>query len=350
MDLLTARRAVDAYLDLLSAQNASHAELHLFGGEPFYAPETVHFAVEYALARAAERSLSIHFEAITNGFFNLRMASWVASTFDTIFLSLDGQREVQDRYRSGLNGRSAYTVVVRNVHLFAEKGVELILRACITSDTVEHMAETAAWFAEEFSPAAVCFETLVPSALSEANGILPPDPWDFARGFGQAAALLAERGIRTVLSTADMNYPHVSFCPIGTDAMIVTPDGSVHACYLLEEDWRREGLNLTYAHLDERSAGGLYLDTAAMQGIRQLNVHNYPLCADCFCRFDCSGGCHVNRRTVLFSNEYDATCIQTRLISASLLLGRLGQEALSKQWLADPALHQPAVLRKGDRL
>jgi uncharacterized protein len=350
MDLVTARRAVDSYLDILARQNASHAELHLFGGEPFFAPEVVHFAVEYALARAAERGFSIHFEAITNGFFNQRVASWVASTFDTIFLSLDGPREIQDRYRSGLNGRSAYDVVSRNARLLAEHGVELILRSCITSETVDRIPEIAAWFAEEFHPTAVCFETLVPSDLSQSNSLQPPDPWSFARGFGQAAELLARQGIQTVLSTADLNYPHLSFCPIGTDAMIVTPDGLVHACYLLEENWQQEGLDLTYGHLEEDAPGGLSLDLAALENIRQLNMQNYPLCADCFCRFSCSGGCHVNRRAVLYQNEYDATCIQTRLISASVLLDRLGQGDLGRQWLSDPTLHQPAVLSRGDRL
>jgi uncharacterized protein len=350
MDLSTARRAVDGYLNILARQNASHAELHLFGGEPFFSPEIVHFAVEYALARAAERGFSIHFEAITNGFFNQRLARWVAGTFDTIFLSIDGPREIQDRYRSGVNGRSVYDVVSRNARLFADQGVELILRSCVTSETVDRMPEIAAWFAEEFHPTAVCFETLVPSALSQTNELQPPDPWAFARGFGQAAELLAEKGIRTVLSTADLNYPHLSFCPIGTDAMIVTPDGQVHACYLLEENWQQEGLNLTYGHLEEGAPGGFNLDQTALENIRQLNVQNYPLCADCFCRFNCSGGCHVNRRAALFKEEYDATCIQTRLISASILLDRLGQAELGRRWLSDLAVHRPVVLSTGDRL
>lgn len=350
MDLPTARAAVDAYLDLVVAQGAGHAELHLFGGEPFFAPETVHFAVEYALAQASQRGLSIHFEAITNGFFSCRTAQWVASTFDTVFLSLDGPREVQDRYRAGLGGRSVYDVVARNARLFSDQGVELILRACVTSETVERMPEIAAWFAEEFHPSAVCFETLVPSALSQSNDIQPPDPWAFALGFGEAAALLAQQGIQTVLSTADLGCPHLSFCPIGTDAMIVTPDGFVHACYLLEDDWRREGLNLTYARLNQNGSSRLVLDQQALDSIRQLNMRSYPLCADCFCRFSCSGGCHVNRRAALFKREYDATCIQTRLISASILLNRLGQTDLSRRWLADPSIHREVVLQQGDRL
>ena len=350
MDLDTARQAIDAYLELLAAQGGTHMELHFFGGEPFFAPRTLHFVVEYGLAKAAERGFSTHLEIITNGFFNLRTARWAAGVFDTVFLSLDGPREIQDRYRPGPGGRSVFDTVTGNARLFSEQGVELILRSCITAETVERMPEIAAWFAEQFHPAAVCFETLVDSQLSQANGIHPPDPWAFARSFGQAAALLARQGIETVLSTADLGYPHLSFCPVGKDALIVTPDGCVHACYLLEEEWRREGLDLTYARLDERAAGGLVIDQPALDQIRELHVEAYPLCADCFCRFNCSGGCHVNRRAVLSGQEYDATCIQTRLVSASILLNRLGPPGWSPRGRAAPGLHQAVSRRTRDRL
>ena len=45
MDLGLARQAIDGYLNLLKSAGQSHAELHFFGGEPFYAGAVVHFAV-----------------------------------------------------------------------------------------------------------------------------------------------------------------------------------------------------------------------------------------------------------------------------------------------------------------
>jgi len=352
MDLETARDAIDAYLNLLVQHGQTHAELHLFGGEPFYAPRTVHFAVEYAQARAIEKGLTIHFEAITNGFFNQRMAHWAAGMFDTVFLSLDGPREIQDRYRPGPGGRSTFDIVAGNARIFTENNVELILRSCVTSETVTHLSEIATWFADEFQPATVCFETMTPSEGAQTSEISPPDPWVFARNFELAAGILQARGIGTVLSTAELSHPHVSFCTVGYDPIIVTPDGLVHACYLLEEDWRREALDLTFGRLGYDKAGSaqLILDSQAIQRIRQLNVHAYPLCADCFCRFHCAGGCHVNRRRTLLANRYDATCIQTRMVSASSLLKHMGQTELYQAWLSDEALHRATVLQKGDRL
>jgi uncharacterized protein len=352
MDLDIARAAIDVYLDWLVAQGGTHAELHLFGGEPFFAPRVVHFAVAYFQAKAAERSLTTRLEAITNGLFNTAMARWAASAFDTIFLSLDGPQEIQDRYRPGLGQKSVFQLIRDNARLFSEENVELILRACVTAETVTRLPEIAAWFAQEFHPARVCFETMLPSALAQSAGLEPPDAWEFVRSYAAAARVLAETGIDTVLSTAELSVPHVTFCPVGKDAMIVTPDGAVHACYLLEDDWRKEGLDLTYGQLDPTQSGPAQFRqvTGAVERIRALNVEAYPLCDDCFCRYHCSGGCHVNRRQALQGKQYDATCIQTRAISAATLLNRLGHSALAQTWLNDPALLQPSILQAGDRL
>jgi uncharacterized protein len=352
MDLDTARDAVDAYLRRLDELGMTHAELHFFGGEPFFAARTVHFAVEYFRAQAAQRGMTSHLEVITNGLFNERMARWAAGAFDTIFLSLDGPAEIQNRHRPGLDGRTVAAIIEQNAHFFSDSGVDLVLRACVTAETVQRMPEIAAWFAETFLPAQVCFETMLPSGMSQTFGLQPPDPWDFVRYYDAAADLLAARRIETVLSTADLGAPHLTFCPVGNDAIIVTPDRAVHTCYLLEEDWRAAGLDLTYARLGD--AGALEVDRSAVARIRDLNVNRYPLCADCFCRYHCSGGCHVNRRQALLSTapaaDGDATCIQTRAITAAALLKRMGRDDLNKQWRADGAGFRASILNHKDRL
>ena len=54
MSLRLARQAVDAYLRILAENGSRHAEVHFFGGEPFFAEEVVHFVVNYA--RCGRRS------------------------------------------------------------------------------------------------------------------------------------------------------------------------------------------------------------------------------------------------------------------------------------------------------
>jgi hypothetical protein len=79
-------------------------------------------------------------------------------------------------------------------------------------------------------------------------------------------------------------------------------------------------------------------------------VERRPLCADCFCRYHCAGGCHVNHDTSGQPGNYDAQCIQTRLITILQLLDRLEQPRLRDEWLADRPSMEISVWQPNDRL
>jgi uncharacterized protein len=347
MELAIARQAIEAYLLLQQSLGRSIAEIHFFGGEPFFADSLVHFAVEYASLRAAELGLDTFFEVTTNGVTSAPRCEWIADHFDTVVLSLDGPRDIQDRQRPAINGKSAFACVVRNARRLSQGPATLVLRACITNETVDRMEEIAEWFTQEFQPATVCFETLSCSPLSRDSGLKPPDPWQFARNFDRAREILKEVGIETVLSTAELNACLSSFCPVGKDALIISPDGSIAACYLLPESWQRRGLDLNLGRLEQAHFA---IPPLALKRVRGLSVENRSLCAHCFCRFHCAGGCHVNHDTSGSPGQYDAQCIQTRLVSLMQLLDRLEQPALKQAWLADRSAMQVSAWQAVDRL
>jgi uncharacterized protein len=347
MDLALARRAVDSYLNLVCEAGNRNAEVHFFGGEPFYAETVIHFVVEYAASQAAALGLTVRFEATTNGLYNTTRCRWIADHFDAIVLSLDGTPDIQECHRPSLNGHKTADIIVRNARILSEGSVELILRSCITRDTVQRMPEIARWIGREFRPSTVCFETLNASPLSEAAHFAPPDPWEFAQNFDAAAGILQAYGIETVMSSADLRTCRASFCPVGKDALIVSPDGAVDACYLLKKDWEKSGLDLRLGRLNGK---GFEIDPAALQSVRDLTVHQKPLCADCFCRYHCAGGCHVNHSTAAAPGEFDNLCVQTRLITIATLLRQIGQHALADAWLGDRDALEAAVWQKTDRL
>ncbi|MBX3056316.1 MAG: radical SAM protein [Anaerolineae bacterium] len=347
MSLALARTAVDAYLNLIAASDERHANIHFFGGEPFFAADVVHFVVNYAAGRAAQAGMSVHFEATTNGLYSPTRCQWIADHFHTVVLSLDGPADIQNTQRPGINGQPLFEIVARNARILSGGSAELIIRACVTAETVAHLLEIARWIAAEVSPRAVCFESLTPSALSEAAGFHPPDPWQFARHFHQAAQILAAAGIQTVLSTADTSAIRHTFCPVGQDALIVTPDGRVNACYLLAEEWQQQGLNLSLGQLTA-GAEQFDLDMTAVHQIRQLPMQPKPRCAHCLCRYHCAGGCHVNH--VGGDGRYDDLCIQTRLVTITGLLAQLGLHDVIAAWHADDRLMQQTAWQPDDRL
>ena len=349
MSLELVRSAIDGYLQLLVDCDQAHAEVHFFGGEPFSAPDVVHFAVGYARHHATSSGLSIRFEATTNGLYSAGRCQWIAEHFDAIVLSLDGPAALHDQQRPALNGRGTFEVVARTAKILSEGSVDLILRVCVTEQTVAQLSTIAQWICQEFRPSTVCFESLTPSPLAAAANLTPPDPWRFAQNFTVASRILDSYGIQTVLSTAALDNLRTSFCPVGKDALIVTPNGMIHACYLLEEDWRQKGLDMHLGRVDV-SRDRLCVDTAALQRVRQLNVYHKSLCDHCFCRFHCAGGCHVNHDTAGTPGQFTDLCIQTRLVTIAALLRQMGQDHLLDAWFADRQAQQESVWRTSDRL
>jgi uncharacterized protein len=351
MSMATARAAIRAYFELLQRMGLLQAEIQFFGGEPFYAKHAVEFAVGYAGELALRMGIQVRFEVTTNGYYPARRAAWIADNFDTVTLSLDGPSEFQDIYRPTPTGKGSYPIVSRSARIFSEGNCNLVLRVCITAENVSHLPEIAAWIRQEFTPQAVCLEPLVPSALSVHQGISPPDPFLFGKAFCQAADNLAANGVQVITSGTEIEKIQTSFCPLGKDALIVSPDGAVNACYLLEEEWLRQDLDLTVGTLvilDGKP--GFSLSNQALERVRSLNVDAIPACQTCLCHYHCAGGCHVNHRPVHVEREKDRVCQQTRLVTIARLLQMAGATSLRQDWLNDEAAQRYSVVQASDLL
>jgi len=348
MDLRLACDAVDWYLNLVARDGEEGpAEVHFFGGEPFCATEVVDLVYHRARLRAAELGCAVRFETATNGVFDEVRCRWIADSLDDVILSLDGPADVQDRQRPRRGGQGTFETVARSARILSEGRAELSLRACVTADTVDRLPEIAAWFCQEFRPVAVCFEPVQPTAEAQAAGLLAPDPWVFAREFVAAARVLEDFGVQAIYAAADIGARRVSFCPIGRDVAIVSPDGTISACYLLRQEWEQRGLDLVMGRFE---SGSVHLSEEAIAGVRELNVWNKPFCQRCFCKWHCAGGCHVNNILPAAPGEYGRLCIQTRIIALCNILKSMGQAGLAESLVHDGSALAVAVQQPSDRI
>jgi uncharacterized protein len=339
MDLSLAREALAWYFDLVSKSGAGTAEVHFFGGEPFYAEEVVDFAYHFARLKAADVGCAVRFEVATNGTFDQDRCRWVADNLESVILSLDGPPDIQNRHRPRRGGQGTFEAVARSATILSEGTAELSFRVCVTDQTVDRVPDFAAWLCQEFRPMSVCFEPVQPTAESATADLSPPDPYDFARSFVQAAGVLDAYGVEAVYAAADIQARRVTFCPVGRDVPIVSPDGTISACYLLRQDWESEGLDLRLGRIE---ASSVTLDGEGVTAARSLNVWNKPSCARCFCKWHCAGGCHVNHVLPDTPGAYDRLCTQTRIITLCNILQAMDRDDLTLPLLSDTeALERP---------
>jgi uncharacterized protein len=286
----------------------------------------------------------VRFEAITNGVYSEERARWAADNLDTIVLSFDGPAETHNHHRPHRNGTGSFDSVARSAQRMSQGSAALYFRCCVTAQTVSQMPAIAAWFGEHFAPRGVSFEPVQPSAETGAAGLEPPGPVDFAAEFIRAARVLETYGLEAVCAGADVSVRRVSFCPVGQDVPIISPDGTVSACYLLQRDWEAQGLDLRLGRLED---GAAQLDPSAVDAARALNVWSKPLCTRCFCRWHCAGGCHVHHHP---GAAYTDRCIQTRTIALRSLLKGLGRDDLMDGLLPDHEALESALRAPSDLL
>ena len=347
MDLGLARDAIDWYLGLAGENGVQTAEIHFFGGEPFCAEEVLDFSFHFARLRASEAGRTVRFEVVTNGAFDDARCRWAADSLDSIILSLDGPAGIQNLHRPRRDGRASFDRVARSAALLSEGAAELSFRVCVTADTVEELPAIARWLCREFRPVAVGIEPLQPSAPSRAAGLQPPDPWSFAQKYCEAAWILEAHGVEPVHAAADIRARRVTFCPVAQDVPIVSPDGTIAACYLLARDWEDKGLDLRLGKLE---GGSVILDEEAVASARGMNVWAKPCCSTCFCKWHCAGGCHVNHVLPDRPGSYDRLCIQTRVLALRYILKEMERDDLMVDLLQDPQSLERTILQPSDAI
>jgi uncharacterized protein len=347
MSFQMAAAAVDWMAEHVKSLGGETLDVHFFGGEPFFVPDVVEVAVHRARAVADRLGLAPRFEVATNGVFDEKQARFAGDYFDTVVLSFDGMQEIHDYNRPGRKGHGSFEIVKRTAHLLSRAPAQLCLRICITQRSVAHLEQTVPWFCETFQPAMIDFEVLQPTSESEAAELALPDPYDFAVAYVQASRVAEKHGITPVYAAALTEIPRHTFCPVGRDALIVSPDGRVSGCYLPQQAWKDRGLDLDVGWLS--ADGTMQLDDEAITRLRQMIIKK-PRCEHCFCQWTCAGGCHVNHSYPGCSLVYDDFCIQTRLITACSLLQDLGFDQRVNGLLEDRAALQTLALQKSDRL
>jgi len=340
-------RALDFAVEKQLQNGQKLLVIHFFGGEPLLAREFVDELVHYARAVCASSGIKPLFEVTTNGVIDDRYLSFVGDYFDRVVVSFDGSRLFQDHYRPLANGGGSFDAVDHAIRSLSRYPTDLSLRLCATSETVVDLQEIVRRVCSDYDIDHLDIEPLCSNPSSDAAGLKTPDPCDFAREFLAAAKIASSSGVQLHYGPAAIGEAIVSCCPVGTDALVVMPDNSISACYLPPDRWQGVGLDFSLGYVSTES--GVHLLPGAQIRVRKT-VLSKPRCERCFCRWSCAGGCHVTQTPPGGSLSYTSACIQTRIITAGMLLWSLeGPESMA-EWLHDHEAMQALALHCDDRL
>ncbi|MBQ5976876.1 MAG: thioether cross-link-forming SCIFF peptide maturase [Oscillospiraceae bacterium] len=299
-------------LDFLVAHSGTrrNLEVDFFGGEPLMNFEVVKQLTAYARSIEKDARKNFRFTLTTNGMLiDDDVIDFCNREMSNVVLSLDGRREVHDRFRVDYAGNGSWERIVPKFQklVAARGGKNYYMRGTFTHHNPDFLNDIRTMldlgFTELSMEPVVCAPD-DPSALTAEDRTL------VMRQYEELAALMLERErsgkpftfyhYMLDLSGGPCIYKRISGCGSGTEYMAVTPWGDLYPCHQFVGDGHFKLGDIWHG-----------LDNPAVQGeFAACNVYAKPECRDCWARLYCSGGCAANafHATGSITGVYEAGC------------------------------------------
>ena len=283
-------------LDFLIAHSGTrrNLEVDFFGGEPLMNFGVVKDLVAYARRVEKEHGKNFRFTLTTNGMLiDDEVIDFANRECANVVLSLDGRKEIHDRFRVDYAGNGSWDRIVPKFRKLvdARGGKNYYMRGTFTHANPDFLKDIQVMldlgFNELSMEPVVCAEG-DPAALTAED--LPI----VMRQYEDLARLLVRRRregrpftfyhYMIDLSGGPCVYKRISGCGSGTEYMAVTPWGDLYPCHQFvgEEKFR---------------LGDIWngVDNSAVQAdFAACNVYAREECRTCWARLYCSGGCAAN--------------------------------------------------------
>ena len=297
MSFEVGKRALDFLIE--NSGSRRNLEVDFFGGEPLMNFEVVKQLVEYARSVEKEAGKNFRFTLTTNGILiDDDVIEFANKEMSNVVLSLDGRKEIHDRYRVDYAGNGSWDRIVPKFQKLVEArgGKNYYMRGTFTHRNPDFLEDVKTMLELGFKE--LSMEPVV-CAEGDAARLTDEDLEIVKKQYEDLAALMIEHDRKgdpftfyhymIDLKGGPCIYKRISGCGAGTEYMSVTPWGDLYPCHQFVGD-------------DKFLLGNIW-DGVKNQAIREeffkCNVYTREECRNCWARLYCSGGC--------FANSYHAT-------------------------------------------
>ena len=292
MSLEVGKRALDFLIE--NSGTRRNLEVDFFGGEPLMNFEVVKELVAYARTREKECGKNFRFTLTTNGMLiDDDVIEFANRECSNVVLSLDGRKEIHDRFRVDHAGRGSFDTIVPKFQKLVEArgGKNYYMRGTFTHANPDFLKDIEVMLSlgfRELSMEPVVCAPDDPSALTAED--LPIVMEQYEKLAELMLKCHREGNPFTFyhymidLSGGPCIYKRISGCGSGTEYMAVTPWGDLYPCHQFvgEEKFK---LGNVFDGVDNHEIQGEF---------EACNVYARPECADCWAKLYCSGGCAAN--------------------------------------------------------
>ena len=233
------KQALDFLMDHSGTRH--NLEVDFFGGEPLMNFDVVKRLVAYARSVEKERGKHFRFTLTTNGvLIDDDVIDFANREMSNVVLSLDGRKEVHDRYRVDYAGNGSWEKIVPKFQKLvqARQGKNYYMRGTFTHANPDFLKDIQTMLDLGFTE--LSMEPVVaahgdPAALTEADKEIVMQQYE------ELARLMLQRDkegrpftfyhYMIDLKGGPCIYKRISGCGSGTEYMAVTPWGDLYPCH-----------------------------------------------------------------------------------------------------------------------
>jgi uncharacterized protein len=289
-------QVAESAIDMLIRESAQRPKIHVtfFGGETMLNFPLMRSSVEYAQRRSAEAGKQVDFSLTTNAtLLSEEAIDFLASNRVGVTVSIDGDRELNDRMRVFHDGRGSYETMIPKIKLLLERhrtnsiGARVTLTAGVSHvrRIYEHLTKEVGFNAVGFSPATANPDRLYHIGPQKMNSILGGFE-ELAWEYRDYAVTGRQHGFTNASDTIKELHSGISkaySCGAGLGLLGVGTAGDISLCHRFVDS--------PVGKMGHVNQGGI--DHAARQTF--LETHNLGArydCHTCWARPVCAGGCY----------------------------------------------------------
>ena len=292
MSFETGKRALDFLVE--NSGSRKNLEVDFFGGEPLMNFDVVKRLTSYARSIEEDAGKHFRFTLTTNGVLvDDDVIDFSNREMNNVVMSIDGRREVHDRFRVHPDGRGSYDEIIPKFQRFAAARGErdYYIRGTFTHYNPDFLNDIKAMADLGFTR--LSMEPVV-CAPDDPCALTQDDLPVVLRQYEELGEYMLEhkrngKGIIFYHYMIDLGhgpciYKRISGCGSGTEYLAVTPEGDLYPChqfvgekkFLMGNIW--DGVTNTQMRDD----------------FAECNVYSRPECRNCWARLFCAGGCAAN--------------------------------------------------------
>ena len=292
MSFEVGKRALDFLIE--NSGSRHNLEVDFFGGEPLMNFQVVKDLVAYARSVEKEHNKNFRFTLTTNGVLvDDDVIEFANKECSNVVLSLDGRKEIHDRYRVDYAGNGSWDKIVPKFQKFVEarNGKNYYMRGTFTHANPDFLKDIQQMLDLGFSE--LSMEPVV-CAPGDPAELTEDDMTVVMKQYEDLADLMLQRDkegkpftfyhYMIDLTGGPCIYKRISGCGSGTEYMAVTPWGDLYPCHQFVGD-------------EDYCLGNIYdgvTNIAVQDKFRHCNAYAREGCRDCWAKLYCSGGCAAN--------------------------------------------------------